>query len=144
MLATWDAVSTLDRLFHDLMGSALDRATSTRTFDPAIDVRASEHEVTFVCDVPGVKEGDIEVTLDNHVLTIQGRRTYERKSNERMLVGRGYGAFRRSFTLPDGLDQEKLEASLEDGVLTLRIPKLPTAKPRKISIVSGGAKQLEE
>jgi HSP20 family protein len=145
MLATWNAVSTLDRMFDDVMGSAFGTATSNRTFSPAIDVRASDTEVALVCDVPGVKQEDLEITLANHVLTIKGARRFDTQDNEQVMLGRAYGSFSRSYTLPDTLDDEKLAAQLADGVLTIRIPKLPKAQPRKIPI--GGsveAKQLNE
>lgn len=146
MLTAWDAVSTLDRMFDDVMGSAFGTATSSRTFDPAIDVRANENEVVFSCDVPGVKQEDLDVTLENQVLTIKGSRKFERKQDEQVVLGRSYGSFKRSFSLPDGLDDSNLEAQLVDGVLTIRIPKHPKAKPRKIQIggSSSEAKQLKE
>lgn len=144
MLTAWDAVSTLDRMFDDVMGSAFGTATNSRTFEPAIDVRASESEVVFMCDVPGVKQEDLEVTLENNVLTIKGMRKFESDDDDqRVMLGRAYGAFSRAFTLPDTLDEENLSANLADGVLTVRIPKHPRAKPRKIQIGSG-TKQLEE
>ena len=145
MLTTWNAVSTLDRMLDDVMGSAFGTATNPRTFDPAIDVRTSENEVVFHCDVPGVKQDDLEVTLENHVLTIKGTRKFDSQENEQVMLGRAYGAFNRSFTLPDTLDEENLAANLAEGVLTVRIPKQPKAKPRKIQIGgSGDAKQLKE
>jgi HSP20 family protein len=145
MLATWNAVSTLDRMFDDVMGSAFGTATSNRTFNPAIDVRASDTEVALVCDVPGVKQEDLEITLANHVLTIKGTRRFDTHDNEQVMLGRSYGSFSRSYTLPEALDDEKLVAQLADGVLTIRIPKLPKAQPRKIQISgSADAKQLKE
>jgi HSP20 family protein len=145
MLTTWNAVSTLDRMFDDVMGSAFGTATSTRTFNPAIDVRASDTEVALICDVPGVKQEDLELTLENHVLTIKGTRRFDRQDNEQVMLGRAYGSFSRSYTLPEALDDQKLEAQLADGVLTIRIPKLPQAQPRKIQIGNNQpAKQLKE
>jgi HSP20 family protein len=137
MLTRWDAVSTLDRMFDDVMGSMLGTATSTCTFDPSIDVHASDNEVVFVCDVPGIKQDDLEITLENHVLTIQGTRKFEGKEDEQVMLGRAYGSFSRSYTLPDCVDDEKLAAHLADGVLTIRIPKQAKAKPRKIQISNG-------
>jgi HSP20 family protein len=145
MLTRWDAVSTLDRMFDDVMGSMLGTATSTRTFDPAIDVHASDNEVVFVCDVPGIKQDDLEVTLENHVLTIKGTRKFDGKEDEQVMLGRAYGSFTRSYTLPDAVDDEKLTAHLADGVLTVSIPKQARAKPRKIQISNGhDSKQLKE
>jgi HSP20 family protein len=143
MLTRWDAVSTLDRMFDDVMGSMLGTATSTRTFDPAIDVHASDHEVVFVCDVPGLKQADLDVTVENRVLTIKGTRKFEGKEDEQVMLGRAYGPFSRSFTLPDYVDDENLSARLADGVLTIRLPKQAKAKPRKVQI-SDGSRQLGE
>ncbi len=145
MLTRLDAVSTLDRVLDDVMGSMLGTAMSTRTFDPAIDVHASDNEVVFVCDVPGIKQDDLEVTLENHVLTIKGTRKFEGKGNEQVMLGRAYGAFNRSYTLPEYVDDENLTARLADGVLTIRIPKQAKAKPKKIQISNGhDSKQLKE
>ncbi len=145
MLTAWDAVSTLDRMFDDVMGSTFGAATNSRTFDPSIDVRANEHEMVFTCDVPGVKQDDLEVTIDNHTLTLKGTRKFERNEDEQVMLGRAYGSFRRAFALPDDLDCAHLDAHLADGVLTIRIGKLERAKPRKITIgVDGGSKQLKE
>lgn len=144
MLATWNAVSTLDRMLDDVMGSAFGTAMSHRTFNPAIDVRASDTEVALVCDVPGVKQEDLEITLTNHVLTIKGTRRFETRDKEQVMLERAYGAFTRSYTLPDALDEERLAAELADGVLTIRIPKSPKAQPRKIQIGSGGTEQTKQ
>jgi HSP20 family protein len=145
MLTRWDAVSTLDRMFDDVMGSMLGTATSTRTFDPSIDVHASDDELVFVCDVPGIKQEDLEVTLENHVLSIKGARNFEGKDSEQVMLGRAYGSFSRAFTLPEYVDDENLTARLADGVLTIRIPKHAKAKPRKIQISNGrDSKQLKE
>jgi len=145
MLTRWDAVSTLDRMFDDVMGSMLGTATSPRTFDPGIDVRANENELVFVCDVPGVKQEDLELTVENHVLTIKGTRKFESTEDEHVMLGRAYGSFTRAYTLPDYVDDANLSANLADGVLTIRIPKQAKAKPRKILIGNGhDSKRLEE
>jgi HSP20 family protein len=145
MLTTWDAVSTLDRLFDDVMGSTFGTATNRQAFDPSIDVRANENEMIFICDVPGMKQEDLEVTVENHVLTLKGTRRFESKEDEQVMLGRAYGAFKRAFALPDYLDDADLDAHLADGVLTIRIPKRAQAKPRKILIVNeSSSKQLKE
>ncbi len=146
MLTVWDAVSTMDRMLNDVMGSAFGAATQVRTFDPNIDVRANDNEVVFVCDVPGIKQEELELTLENRVLTIKGERKFEGNHDEQVVLGRAYGAFKRAFTLPSELDDSQLEAKLSDGVLTIRIPKHAKAKPRKIQIGAGGSepKQLNQ
>lgn len=145
MLTTWNAVSTLDRMLDDVMGSAFGTATNPRTFTPSIDIRTSDDAVVFVCDVPGMKRDDLEITLENHVLTLKGTRKFESREDEQVLLGRTYGNFSRAFTLPDLLDEDHLSAELADGVLTVKIPRHPKAKPRKIAINGGSNdKQLNE
>jgi HSP20 family protein len=145
MLSAWTVVPKLDRMFDDVMGTAFGAATGNLTFNPAIDVRASDTEVALVCDVPGVRQEDLEITLANRVLTIKGARRFESSETEQVMLGRSYGSFSRSYTLPDELDDEKLAADLADGVLTIRIPKLPKAQPRKIQIgVGNDNKQLNQ
>lgn len=145
MLSTW-GFPMLDRLIDDVMndvsGTAFGKNGTQSTYSPAIDVRANDEEIVFACDVPGLKQEDIEVTLENDVLTIKGQRRYQGREQDRVWLGRSYGAFARSFTLPDGVDPEKMSADLADGVLTIRVPKLPKAKPRRIEI-GGGAKRLK-
>lgn len=143
MMNTWNAVQALDRMFDDVMGSAFGTATNNRSFDPAIDVRSNDTEVTLVWDMPGIKQEDLEITLANHVLTIKGTRRFDGKENEQVMLGRAYGSFTRSYNLPESLDEGKLAAELADGVLTVRIPKLPEAQPRKIQVTMGSnTKQL--
>jgi HSP20 family protein len=147
MLVKWDAAATLDRMFDDVMGSMLGAATNSQSFNLALDVLTTNDELVVTCDVPGVKSEDLEITLENHVLTIKGARNWESKESEEsrhMVLGRSYGAFARSITLPQYLDEEKLEASLSDGVLRIRIPKHPKAKPVKIAISTQQEKQLKE
>jgi HSP20 family protein len=132
-------------MFDDVMGSAFGTATTNLSFNPAIDVRANDAEVTLICDVPGVRQEDLEITLANRVLTIKGMRRFDGRENERVTLGRTYGSFSRSYTLPESLDEAQLAAELADGVLTVRIPKLPKAQPRKIQIGQGSnTKQLNE
>lgn len=145
MLTAWDAVSTLNRMFDDVMGSALGTATNSQMFEPSIDVRASDGEMVVICDVPGVRQEDLEVTVEDRVLTLKGKRKFESRGDEQVMLGRAYGSFTRAFTLPEYLDDTNLDAHLADGVLTIRIPKHARAKPRKIQIgVGSSSNQLKE
>jgi HSP20 family protein len=148
MLTAWNAFPMLDRLFDDVMndvtGKAFGMATQS-TFNPAIDVRANDDQIVFVCDVPGLKREDLEITLENGVLSIRGQRSYQGAENDRVLLGRSYGAFANRFTLPDYVDAENMTADLADGVLTITVPKQPKAKPRRIEIGGkNGHKQLSQ
>jgi HSP20 family protein len=145
MLHTWNTISMLDRMVDDVMGSMLGAATSARNYEPTIDIRATDDEVVFVCDLPGVRREDVEITLENHTLTINGSRKFEPRENEQVVLGRPYGAFSRSFKLPDYFDESNLSATLADGVLTISVPKHASAKPRRIPVSTGAeSKQLKE
>jgi HSP20 family protein len=140
MTAAWNAFPMLDRLLDDVMTGVAGTSfgatapTHARSFSPALDVRANEEEIVFTADVPGLKQEDIEVTLDDGVLTIKGQRRYEGNGKDKVWLGRSYGAFTRSFTLPDTVDPERLSADLADGVLTVRIGQQAKTKPRRITI----------
>ena len=128
----------LDRLFDDVMtgvaGTAFGASSPVRGFSPAFDVRANEEEIVVTADVPGIKQDDLEITLDDGVLTVKGQRRYEGNGKDKVWLGRSYGSFTRSFTLPETVDPERLSADLADGVLTIRVAQQPKAKPRKITI----------
>ncbi|HEU4412058.1 MAG TPA: Hsp20/alpha crystallin family protein [Polyangiaceae bacterium] len=141
----FDPFPMFDRVFDDVMRSALGTATAAQNYSPAVDVRADDDKVVFHCDLPGVRRDDLSLTLENGVLTIKGERKYRAGSGqEKVWLGRSYGAFSRSFSLPEGLDEQGLSAELADGVLTITVPKHPKAKPRRIEIRGGSSpRQLE-
>lgn len=147
MLSKWSAFPVLDRLFDDVLsevsGSALGKGGTHTNFVPAVDVRANDNEVVFVCDVPGLTHEDLELTLENGVLTIMGRRRYESGDSERVWLGRTYGQFIRSFAIPAGVDTDNLTADLSNGVLTIRLPKTAQAKPRRVQIGGGESRNGE-
>jgi HSP20 family protein len=135
MLTVWDPVRLFDRMVDDVMHASLGTATNARSYAPEVDVRSNGDRVRFSFDVPGVKKEDLDITLENGVLTVKGSRKFEPTgTKEQLLLGRSYGTFSRSFSLPEHLDEEKLSAKLVDGVLTIEIPKLQKAQPRRINI----------
>jgi HSP20 family protein len=103
---------------------------------PAFEVKETNEAFVLKADVPGVAESDIDIAVHNNILTISGtRQAEERKEGESFaLYERQYGSFSRSFSLPDTADGERVEAKLENGVLTLSIFKKAEAKPRKIAL----------
>ena len=112
------------------------RQSTAPTFVPAFEVKERADAFELRADLPGVKESDIDVSVNNGVLTVSGTRVAEeRKEGESYyLYERQYGAFTRSFALPDTADTEKVEARLDAGVLNLTIGKKVEAKPRKIEL----------
>lgn len=137
----------IDRLFDDTFGGNGGRTASTWT--PVVDVRESANELTLAFEMPGIAPDQIEVTTDNGVLTVRGEKREERKEDDDSqfhLVERSYGAFSRSFQLPKNLDESGIEASFENGVLTVRIPKAALPQPKKIEVNAGsrgGSKQVD-
>jgi len=113
-----------------------------REWAPAFEVRETKDSYVFKADLPGVKKEDIEVALSGNRLTVAGKRESEKETKDDTFYAfeRSYGSFTRSFTLPDGIDRDHVKTELKDGVLTLAVPKMPEAQPKKIPIVSGASK----
>jgi len=134
----WDPFRVMDQLLRwdPFQGAVQQAPRQTTTFLPYFDVRETQDGYVFKADLPGVKENDLEISLTGNRLTITGHReTEERQANENYhLLERGYGAFSRSFTLPDTADMEQCKAELKEGVLTVVLPKRAEAQPRKINL----------
>lgn len=131
----------IDRLFDDTL-SALGANAATRVNEwmPPVDIRESENELTLTLEIPGIAPENIQITTDNGVLTVSGEKTEERKEGEQRqyhLVERSYGTFSRTFRMPKNLDESKIEATFEHGVLTVHIPKAAIPQPRKIEVRTG-------
>lgn len=105
---------------------------------PAVDVRETEDSYLLQMDLPGRTEKDFEVEVKDGVLAISSRKEEkkEEKKNGYLLRERRESSFARSFRLPEGVDAAKIEAAFKNGVLELRIPKAPEAKPQKIQIAA--------
>lgn len=111
-------------------------APSVPAFLPRFDVKEGRDGFVFKADVPGLKQEDVEITLDGNRLTITGKREAEAhgEGETHFLSERSYGAFTRSFTLPESADTDRLQADLSNGVLTLQVPKRPETRPRRIPL----------
>lgn len=105
-------------------------------FAPAMDVKEDGDGYTVHLEVPGVRQEDLSLMLQDSVLTVRGRKEQANEVNEGQFrrVERSYGSFARSITLPRPVDSSKVEAHLEDGVLRIHLPKLEEARPRQINI----------
>ncbi len=106
-----------------------------RVFRPMADIVETGDGVQLILEMPGVAPDDLEVTLENRVLTIRGR-VHATAPEKLELVHAEYGEgdYERTFTMSDDFDPEKIEAALSDGVLTLTLPRAEAAKPRKIEV----------
>jgi HSP20 family protein len=132
----------------DQMRREMDRALDTRTAEgssvatsdwvPAVDIKEEKGSFVIVADIPGVDPKDIEVHMENGMLTIKGEKESEKKEEREgyKRVERSFGSFYRRFSLPDTADAEKISAKSNNGVLEVRIAKQEQVQPRKISVNS--------
>jgi len=130
-----DLQREVDSIFDQFFGRGEDDETST-VWAPRTDLSETDEAFRIRLDVPGMKKEDITVNLQNNTLTVSGERSSERteEGEEYVRVERAFGNFHRTFTLPDAVDQENVEASYEDGVLTINVPKTDTSTRRQIEI----------
>jgi HSP20 family protein len=132
----------MNRLFNSFFDTPSPAARGAfRRWIPAMDLVEAENEFVLRADLPGLSEQDVNIEVDDNVLTISGERKAEHEDRKEGLyrVERSYGSFRRSLTLPDNVDPEAVKASFENGVLEVRVPKPEERKPRKVSITVGSA-----
>ncbi len=140
VMSHWHRPSSSRRLFDpDVFGSTWPSASwSSDLLDVKFDVSDSEEAVEISAELPGMKEDEVDVALSDGVLTIKGEKKIERqeKKKDYFLTERQHGTFRRAFRVPDTVDDEKITASFESGVLHVTLPRRPEAKAKqkKISI----------
>ncbi len=117
---------------------------NTSSFVPAVDVYEDEHKVTLKLEVPGVNQDDVDIRVENNVLTIGGERRFEKEEKEENFhrIERRYGSFSRSFTLPNTIDTENIKANYDQGVLKIELGKRAEAKPKQIKVNIGSNKAI--
>ena len=134
--------SEMNRLFNAAFGDMPNGGTggAPRRWMPAMDLLETDDDFVLRADLPGMTESDVNVELEDNVLTISGERKseHEEKREGYYRVERAFGSFSRSLTLPQGVDADSVNASFEKGVLEVRVPKPEQRKPRKITIGVGG------
>jgi HSP20 family protein len=121
-----------------------DRAMTT-AWVPALDISERKDAYLVMVELPGVEPDDFQITMEDGLLTIQGERQFAQESSEQQFhrVERRYGAFRRSITLPAQVQADQIEASFDNGVLEIVVPKAEEAKPKRIQVRPGPAKILD-
>jgi HSP20 family protein len=130
------------RLMDELLRSSAGNGNRASGFTPPVDVHETEEEYLVKIDLPGVKSADVNVEVNDNVLSISGSRVAD-ETGTAQLVERPYGTFTRTLTLPQGVDSDSIEAGYHDGVLELRIPKPAERKPKKITIGTSGKREIE-
>lgn len=145
-LAKWEPFTEAEEFFRQFGSSMLGRwprlgsaGGELQAWTPVADISETDKEYLVKAELPGVKPGDIKVTLDKGVLAIEGERKYEKEDrNEKShRVERYFGSFSRYFTLPDDANGEAIRAEGKDGVLTVHVPKkaaVPAAQPQQIKV----------
>jgi HSP20 family protein len=131
--------SLLDRYNKSGGGTLRNSANGDLNFAdwaPSVDIEEQDDKYLIKADLPGVDKQDIDVKLENGMLSIRGEKHTESETGKgkRHRSERFHGTFSRSFTLPDSVDADKVDANYKDGVLVLSIPKMEQAKPRSIDI----------
>jgi HSP20 family protein len=125
----------LNRAFEDFSGRGSSESALT-TWAPPVDIYETEHELVVKADLPDIDEKNLDIRVENNVLTIRGERKFEKKVNEEnyLRIERAYGAFSRSFSLASSVNTDAIQANYRNGVLTLTIPKREEAKPKQIKV----------
>lgn len=110
--------------------------TGNDVWTPALDVRETADEFIIDAELPGLTKKDVDITFEDGVLTLSGERRMEEQTEDKgyRRVERRYGSFSRALTLPREIDADNVTAAFQDGLLTVRVPKKETAKPRSIKI----------
>jgi HSP20 family protein len=147
-LVRWEPareIQSLQQEMNRLFGTFFDTpasqagAAGARRWIPAMDLVETDDQFVLRADLPGMSESDVDLSLDDNVLTISGERKTEHESKGEGFyrVERATGAFSRSLTLPEGVDGDAISARFDRGVLEVRIPKPEQRKPRKLQIQVG-------
>ncbi len=128
-----------DEAFRGQPGASEDDWSLGGNWAPAVDIFEHEGDIVLKAELPGVDAGDVDIRVENNVLSLRGERKFESevKREDCHRVERAYGTFSRSFTLPTVVDTEKIKADYKDGVLKVTLPQKEEAKPKQISIAVG-------
>ncbi len=147
VLTRWEPfreLATLQERMNRLLseqaaGFGNEETLTAGSFVPPVDVYEDEHSIQLKMEVPGIEEKDIDVRLENNLLTVRGERKFEKEQKEENFhrIERRYGSFTRSFTLPNTLNMEDVKADYDKGVLTIKLAKKAEAKPKQIKVEIG-------
>ena len=128
----------INRVFGEGVGRTGEESNLT-PWAPCVDIYETENELVVKADLPDVNPQDLDIRVENNILTIRGERHFEDKVNEDnyLRIERTYGSFSRSFSLATSVNSEAIKADYQNGVLTLSIPKREEAKPKQIKVNVG-------
>jgi HSP20 family protein len=145
-ITRWDSLrdvlalqNRMNSLFQEYNRGGEGDALTTAAFVPPVDIYEDEHKIVLKLEVPGMKESDLDIQLENNVLTVKGERKFETEEKEENFhrIERRYGSFYRSFTIPNTVNPESVKASYDAGVLRVELEKRAEAKPKQIKVQVG-------
>jgi HSP20 family protein len=128
----------MNRLFEEAYSSrGEEKDMVSSAWNPSVDIYEKENEIVLKAEVPGIDENDIEIKIEDNTITLNGERKFEKETKEENYhrIERSYGSFYRSFTLPQNINQDKIKAESENGILKITMPKKAELKPKKVKIL---------
>ncbi len=138
---SWPDLDLFSNRLSHIFGNTWDTPEPTEAWIPAVNVEEAADELLLTAELPGMREEDINVDIENNILTIRGEKREARgeadEGRRYHVWERRYGSFHRAFTLPRSVEADAIRADFEGGVLTVRLPKAPEAKSRAIEIAAG-------
>ncbi|HEY6445522.1 MAG TPA: Hsp20/alpha crystallin family protein [Acidobacteriaceae bacterium] len=131
----------MNSLFQEYGRNQAEGDVATAAFVPPVDIYEDQHHIILSLEVPGMKQEDLDIQLENNVLTVKGERKFEKEQKEENFhrIERRYGSFYRSFTIPNTVNPEGVKASYDAGVLKLELEKRAEAKPKQIKVQVGSS-----
>jgi HSP20 family protein len=139
----------MNSIFQDFSrgnGSGDNELVTAAGFVPPVDIYEDENKLVLKIEIPGMRQEDLDVRMENNTLTVKGERSFQNEGKEENFhrVERRYGSFYRAFTLPNTIDPNNIKAEYDAGVLRLELQKRPETKPKQIKVNVGSAKQLNQ
>ena len=138
----------MNSLFQDFSrhNSGENDLVTAAGFVPPVDIYEDENKLVLKIEIPGMRQEDLDVRMENNTLTVKGERSFQSEGKEENFhrVERRYGSFYRAFTVPNTIDPESIKADYDAGVLRLELHKRAESKPKQIKVNVGSAKQLNQ
>jgi HSP20 family protein len=144
-LNRWDPFTEIARLQDEMSRHFATGDRRAASFAPAVDIFEDKDAIFVKAELPGLKAEEVDIHVENDVLTISGERKLEKKDESAGYhrIERTYGSFTRSFSLPKNVAADQVEAEMTDGVLTVKLPKKAEAQPKKIAVKAGGSMNVK-
>tara|TARA_Y100000589_G_scaffold324236_1_gene360085 strand:+ start:619 stop:1047 length:429 start_codon:yes stop_codon:yes gene_type:complete len=136
-LSIWNPIHDMDELFHNRLASVLGgKGSGSVTWSPVVDIEETKNDYVIRAELPGLDKDKVKVVVEDGILTLSGERDLERKVEGKTFhhVERSHGSFSRSFTLPEAVDSESVEAKFRDGLLEIHVKKLEELLPKAIEV----------